>query len=212
MELSFFVLLVLMWVFWSCACYLKRKSHQNAAERQRRFHLAGLELQRNELRQEAVAYFISQQSGMPTPQVSEEIDRKSRIDNCLCITEVENENGTRNLNSILKDPGPVDEEDNSQSVFARAWVSTLESARSMTTKPECSICLDNYERGEKMATPKTDKCNHVYHEECIKIWLKDHDDCPLCRTNLVNFDVTDVENTPGTNSTFPSVLSSEIQS
>jgi len=199
MELSFFVLLVLMWLFWSCACYVKRKSRQNSAERERRQHLASLELQRNELRHEAVAYFISQQSTSLREQVSQEVNRKKRIDSSLCVAEVESEEEARNLITILEN-GPVDAD---QTYFARAWVNTLDAARTLTSaKQECSICLSGYDKEEKLAWPKSDKCcNHVFHEECIKLWLKEHDDCPLCRRKILISDESDVENAQPVNST-----------
>jgi hypothetical protein len=199
MELSFFVLLVLMWIFWSCACYVKRKSRQNSAERQRRQHLASLELQRNEMRNEAVAYFIGQQSASLRAQISQVVDRKKLIENSLCVADVENEEEARNLISALSN-GSVEDEGN---VFTRAWVNTLDAARSFTlAKPECSICLSGYDQEEKLAWPKSHKCcNHVFHEECIKLWLKEHDDCPLCRRKILICDETDVENAPPSNST-----------
>eukprot|EP00533_Pseudo-nitzschia_delicatissima_P001584 CAMPEP_0116106226 /NCGR_PEP_ID=MMETSP0327-20121206/15516_1 /TAXON_ID=44447 /ORGANISM="Pseudo-nitzschia delicatissima, Strain B596" /LENGTH=291 /DNA_ID=CAMNT_0003598811 /DNA_START=94 /DNA_END=969 /DNA_ORIENTATION=+ len=30
-----------------------------------------------------------------------------------------------------------------------------------------------------------DECNHWFHEDCIMEWLQNHDECPLCRTNMV---------------------------
>lgn len=53
------------------------------------------------------------------------------------------------------------------------------------SKPECSICLQKYHEGETIAWAKTDDCNHMYHQECIVEWLASHDECPLCRTNLL---------------------------
>ncbi|EYU18972.1 hypothetical protein MIMGU_mgv1a017791mg, partial [Erythranthe guttata] len=44
----------------------------------------------------------------------------------------------------------------------------------------CAICLVEYEDGETLATITS--CKHRYHVFCIGAWLKDHDTCPLCRT------------------------------
>jgi hypothetical protein len=52
-------------------------------------------------------------------------------------------------------------------------------------KNECTICLERYQAGETIATAKTDACIHIFHQECIMEWLKKHDKCPLCRTNIV---------------------------
>ena len=46
----------------------------------------------------------------------------------------------------------------------------------------CSICTDNLEKNN---TPiKTLDCNHQYHTDCIDIWLKEHNTCPLCRQEV----------------------------
>eukprot|EP00980_Cylindrotheca_fusiformis_P029727 scaffold23790_cov166-Cylindrotheca_fusiformis.AAC.4 len=50
---------------------------------------------------------------------------------------------------------------------------------------DCCICLNDYRPGETICSPITDKCNHLFHEECVMEWLRDHDPCPLCRVNLM---------------------------
>ncbi|KAL4481125.1 hypothetical protein ABPG72_015080 [Tetrahymena utriculariae] len=43
----------------------------------------------------------------------------------------------------------------------------------------CSICLFEYENeAEKISNLK---CNHAFHYECIKLWMQEKDDCPMCR-------------------------------
>ena len=129
-----------MCIFWSCACFVKRKPRQNWAERQRRQHLTSLELQRNEMRKKAVAYFIAQQSASSRAQISQKVDRKKLIENSLCVAEVENEEEALNNDSVKEDGN----------VFSRAWMNTLDAARSFTrSKPECSICLSGYEQEKK---------------------------------------------------------------
>lgn len=44
----------------------------------------------------------------------------------------------------------------------------------------CLICLSDYEAGEELR--KLNKCNHMYHRECIDEWLlTGRNSCPLCR-------------------------------
>merc|ERR1712003_86015 len=52
-------------------------------------------------------------------------------------------------------------------------------------KPECSICMETYETGETVFWSKHKNCKHLFHEKCIKQWLLEHDDCPICRNNLL---------------------------
>jgi len=60
----------------------------------------------------------------------------------------------------------------------------------------CSICLEPYAVGDTVARLKKeqtdsndkDTCNHWFHEDCILQWLQNHDDCPLCRKNMIATD------------------------
>eukprot|EP00980_Cylindrotheca_fusiformis_P000513 scaffold125_cov109-Cylindrotheca_fusiformis.AAC.3 len=69
----------------------------------------------------------------------------------------------------------------SQSVLSQR----LSSWRNVSASEECCICLDGYHPGDTISAPITDKCNHVFHEECVVEWLRNHDLCPLCRVNLM---------------------------
>jgi len=50
---------------------------------------------------------------------------------------------------------------------------------------ECSICLDVFEPGDKLSWSRTLRCEHVFHEECLKPWLMTNDECPYCRTKII---------------------------
>lgn len=47
--------------------------------------------------------------------------------------------------------------------------------------PHCSICLAEYEDGDKLVCLP---CNHIYHEDCIKSWCSAHTTCPLDNLEL----------------------------
>jgi hypothetical protein len=47
----------------------------------------------------------------------------------------------------------------------------------MTTE-SCTICMDNYEMGEKVVPLP---CLHFFHKNCVSKWLASHQVCPLCR-------------------------------
>jgi len=47
--------------------------------------------------------------------------------------------------------------------------------------PSCAICCCNIALGEKgQLLP----CGHMFHPNCTKPWLKDHNTCPVCRYEL----------------------------
>jgi len=47
---------------------------------------------------------------------------------------------------------------------------------------KCSICYNIYKFNTKIC--KIRKCNHIYHEDCIKEWIIEYNNrtCPLCRS------------------------------
>lgn len=51
---------------------------------------------------------------------------------------------------------------------------------------ECSICLDQYIKNEKIIELS---CTHTYHEKCIKDWMDttncNSNTCPICRENII---------------------------
>jgi hypothetical protein len=49
-------------------------------------------------------------------------------------------------------------------------------------EPTCSICLTDYEAGERL---RVLPCRHVFHRECLDPWLARNANCPNCRTNLL---------------------------
>ncbi|XP_042510360.1 E3 ubiquitin-protein ligase ATL41-like [Macadamia integrifolia] len=49
-----------------------------------------------------------------------------------------------------------------------------------TNKTECTVCLSNIEDGEMGRL--LPNCKHMFHVECIGVWLSSHSTCPICRT------------------------------
>lgn len=52
------------------------------------------------------------------------------------------------------------------------------SAESDST-PECSICLNSIEEGQQVRL--LPNCRHLFHQECIDMWLSTNASCPVCR-------------------------------
>uniref|UniRef100_A0ACD6AE43 Uncharacterized protein n=1 Tax=Avena sativa TaxID=4498 RepID=A0ACD6AE43_AVESA len=47
---------------------------------------------------------------------------------------------------------------------------------------QCSVCLGTVQGGEMVRMLPS--CKHLYHVECIDMWLASHDTCPLCRAEV----------------------------
>lgn len=48
---------------------------------------------------------------------------------------------------------------------------------------ECPICLTEFTKEGRFCAIK--KCRHVFHEDCLKEWLKYNKTCPLDRANIL---------------------------
>jgi len=46
---------------------------------------------------------------------------------------------------------------------------------------ECSFCLCEFEDNDLV---KTLPCFHMFHQKEIDEWLREHTECPLCKTSL----------------------------
>ncbi|RYP55050.1 hypothetical protein DL768_000366 [Monosporascus sp. mg162] len=48
-------------------------------------------------------------------------------------------------------------------------------------KGECTICIDEVSVGDEVtALP----CKHWFHNDCVVLWLKQHNTCPICRASI----------------------------
>ncbi|KAI5866652.1 hypothetical protein GGS23DRAFT_281224 [Durotheca rogersii] len=48
-------------------------------------------------------------------------------------------------------------------------------------KGECTICIDDMAVGDEVVVLP---CRHWFHEECVVLWLKQHNTCPICRAPI----------------------------
>lgn len=48
-------------------------------------------------------------------------------------------------------------------------------------KAECTICIEELQVGEEVTVLP---CKHWFHGECVTLWLKEHNTCPICRTPI----------------------------
>lgn len=110
-----------------------------------------------------------------TEEIDEEVGGKS--------SETEPQNDA----SSLPSPPSTLTATSAPSLFCSYALSSITSSwRRPAGVPECCICLEEYQANEMICAAKTTDCNHVFHQECVTGWLMaGHDQCPLCRINLL---------------------------
>ncbi|CAK7327243.1 unnamed protein product [Dovyalis caffra] len=47
---------------------------------------------------------------------------------------------------------------------------------------ECAVCLNEFQEAEKLR--RIPNCSHIFHIDCIDVWLQSNANCPLCRTSI----------------------------
>ncbi|KAK7279216.1 hypothetical protein RJT34_24262 [Clitoria ternatea] len=47
---------------------------------------------------------------------------------------------------------------------------------------ECAVCLNEFQEDEKLRV--IPNCGHVFHIDCIDVWLQNNAHCPLCRRTI----------------------------
>ncbi|XP_003601910.2 E3 ubiquitin-protein ligase ATL31 [Medicago truncatula] len=47
---------------------------------------------------------------------------------------------------------------------------------------ECAVCLNEFQHNDKIRL--LPKCYHIFHQDCIDVWLLSHMNCPVCRSKL----------------------------
>lgn len=50
-----------------------------------------------------------------------------------------------------------------------------------SAKVECTICIDEMHLGDEVTVLP---CKHWFHGECVVLWLKEHNTCPICRAPI----------------------------
>ncbi|XP_061980344.1 RING-H2 finger protein ATL29 [Populus nigra] len=91
----------------------------------------------------------------------------------------QNSRGLVNLASSKENPGL----DSSQIQFFPTFTySNVKDYRREQYVLECAICLAEFSYDDLLRLLTV--CYHVFHQECIDLWLEAHKTCPVCRRDL----------------------------
>ena len=82
---------------------------------------------------------------------------------------------------------------------SKSFVSMLPAVEAEEVREEdvCSVCMEGFHQGEDSSSSSSSSgggnkrvpCGHVYHSECITLWLSHCNSCPLCRRHIfLNYD------------------------
>jgi len=91
------------------------------------------------------------------------------------------------LNRLMEEAG----NDGSARPLAEETISAIESYPLLTSQVnsmkdsnscECSICMSEF--NVDTIVKKLPPCNHTFHCDCIDAWLRLHNSCPVCRTEV----------------------------
>lgn len=77
-----------------------------------------------------------------------------------------------------------------QSITTRQYIKFIEEKnptirynKKLNSHGDCSVCLCEFEEGEKV---RRLKCKHTFHKDCLDKWLQDYfATCPLCREQVL---------------------------
>ncbi|XP_030923661.1 E3 ubiquitin-protein ligase RHA2B-like [Quercus lobata] len=69
-------------------------------------------------------------------------------------------------------------------------ISFSKRTRIMAEPIECTVCLSEFEEGDKV---RNLQCKHTFHKDCLDSWLQQYcrATCPLCRTKVVPDEIVD---------------------
>ncbi|KAK7358378.1 hypothetical protein VNO77_00305 [Canavalia gladiata] len=71
-------------------------------------------------------------------------------------------------------------------VFAvwKSFVSNLPTVKEVKEDDVCSICMEGFLHHNSDGENKRVPCGHMYHSNCITLWLEHCNSCPLCRHRI----------------------------
>jgi len=85
---------------------------------------------------------------------------------------------------VNQDNGGVDEEALRVMPTEKYQNPSVDLEESHQRHDDCSICLVEFNINDEIQRLQ---CAHIFHPQCIRVWLAKHRDCPLCKQKFDNF-------------------------
>mmetsp|Transcript_19451 Transcript_19451/g.41898 ORF Transcript_19451/g.41898 Transcript_19451/m.41898 type:complete len:267 (+) Transcript_19451:111-911(+) len=123
----------------------------------------------------------------PTAQSPEEVEaeRRRRQERVQSRTDFLH----RNLVNFSYREGNDDEDDDKTATGVpkdiEAPITDQEDQGATAT---CTICMEPFQTGDRMAKSDMKKCQHTFHYDCMVDWLVRKQECPICRTIFLRAD------------------------
>jgi E3 ubiquitin-protein ligase RNF38/44 len=83
---------------------------------------------------------------------------------------------------------PYGLDDSSIKSLPTSFFSKSKSRNLACTNRDCAVCLLEFEDNDHIRT--LPYCSHVFHVDCIDVWLRSHATCPLCRASVFRPDLS----------------------
>jgi hypothetical protein len=89
-----------------------------------------------------------------------------------------------NTSSSLRDVEMVEEEapQGLDELVINAIPSFIYNTTTKSEQEDCSVCLAEFKDNDLVRTLPL--CSHIFHLNCIDVWLRSHPNCPLCRSPI----------------------------
>ncbi|XP_018647398.1 ring finger protein 11 (sid 1669) (nedd4 ww domain-binding protein 2), putative [Schistosoma mansoni] len=143
---------------------------------------------------------ITQSTGIQTmdtaPEVSVQVDlltqqsEFTQTDLEYDINNNNNNSSTTTIDATIESSGHLDNSNDSLSTLRvyllnQLPISVLLDDTSIKKLHNCSICMENYHIGDRiMGLP----CFHMFHYNCLYVWIEKNLQCPMCRMPIYEID------------------------
>ena len=111
------------------------------------------------------------------------MDNNNNIDNNnIDYNHTDNSNIYNNIDSYYSDRFDINISESNKYVYdiqSQLDSTLLKNVDKLSPeKKQCIICLENFKQFDLIINLN---CLHMFHDECIKKWLRDYNYCPICK-------------------------------